>query len=67
MHSNPTTEGETSNGGESEKGFWQLERTQTEEEIFEKLGMDYVEPHRRNFGFLNKRMIDAQHKNETLS
>ncbi|KAF9464116.1 hypothetical protein BDZ94DRAFT_1162537 [Collybia nuda] len=33
-------------------GYWQLFRTSTEQEIFEHLGMDYIEPTRRNFSFV---------------
>jgi DNA polymerase beta len=38
-------------------GFWQLIRATTEEEIFEELGVGFVEPHRRNFTFINKRAV----------
>ena len=41
--------------GHGRSGFWQLIRATTEDEIFEELGMDFIEPHKRNFAFINKR------------
>ena len=41
--------------GESdhERGFWQLLQSSTEEEIFEQLDMEPLEPERRNFKFIS--------------
>ncbi|GLB38627.1 hypothetical protein LshimejAT787_0504920 [Lyophyllum shimeji] len=41
-------EREGEGAGELSSGFWQLLNSTTEEAIFEQLGVDYVEPHRRN-------------------
>ncbi|KIY46735.1 Nucleotidyltransferase [Fistulina hepatica ATCC 64428] len=38
--------------GALEHGFWALQRTESEAEIFEALGLEYVEPTKRNFIFL---------------
>ena len=43
-------------------GFWQLMRATTEEEIFERLGMDFIEPQRRNFAFVDKPATSVQKK-----
>jgi DNA polymerase beta len=59
------TEGaaETEEAEENEQsGYWQLMRATTEEDIFEQLGMDFVEPHRRNFAFINQRAVPMQKK-----
>ena len=59
------TEGaaETEEAEENKRsGYWQLIRVTTEEEIFERLGMDFVEPHRRNFAFINQRAVPVQKK-----
>ena len=54
-------ENEDAEGGRhGRSGFWQLIRATTEEDIFEQLGIDFVEPHRRNFTFINKRAIPLQ-------
>ena len=42
-------------GGElapERRGYWELVRAETEEEILDELGMSYIEPDKRNFGFL---------------
>jgi len=38
--------------GYRERGFWQLLQSSTEEEIFERLDMESLEPERRNFKFI---------------
>jgi len=42
------------NGGneEEEKGYWELVKAETEEEILKELGMEWVEPEKRNFEFV---------------
>ena len=44
----------TTEGQDPEKtgGYWELLKVSTEEDIFALLDMEYVEPHRRNFGYL---------------
>jgi DNA polymerase beta len=37
---------------ENTGGYWELLKVSTEEDIFSLLDMEYVEPHRRNFGYL---------------
>lgn len=32
--------------------YWELMKAETEEDILENLGLEYVEPTKRNFGFL---------------
>ena len=34
-------------------GHWRLVETATEHDIFEELGMDFVEPEKRNFLFMS--------------
>ena len=34
------------------RGYWELVRAETEEEILDELGMSYIEPDKRNFSFL---------------
>lgn len=36
-----------------QRGFWELVRATTEEEILSELGMEYIEPEKRNFEFLS--------------
>lgn len=36
-------------------GHWQLVKSATENDIFEELGMDFIEPEKRNFLFVWKR------------
>lgn len=36
----------------AEEGRWELIVSRTEQEIFDELGIDYVEPERRNFSFI---------------
>ena len=47
--------GDPEQDGESyrERGFWQLLQSSTEEEIFEQLDMETLEPERRNFMFIS--------------
>ncbi|KAF8895626.1 hypothetical protein BD779DRAFT_1668869 [Infundibulicybe gibba] len=40
--------------GAHERGFWELVRANTEEEILGVLGTEYVGPERRNFAYLKK-------------
>ncbi|KAJ7701481.1 hypothetical protein B0H17DRAFT_1195267 [Mycena rosella] len=40
--------------GEPDGGFWELVRAETEEELLSELGMEYVEPVKRNFSVLGK-------------
>lgn len=35
------------------RGFWQLLQSSTEEEIFEQIDLDWVDPTRRNLRFLS--------------
>lgn len=59
---------EVSEGASAVKGpggYWQLRRATTEEEIFEQLGLEFIEPHRRNFAFVNKRSVPVQKKAPT--
>ncbi|KII90625.1 hypothetical protein PLICRDRAFT_157876 [Plicaturopsis crispa FD-325 SS-3] len=48
--------------GESEKGYWELVRAETEDEIMKEVGMDYIEPERRNFAFLNAKPVRGRGK-----
>jgi DNA polymerase beta len=57
------TEGAAEASEEKEqRGFWQLIPTSTEEDIFREVGMDYVEPHRRNFAFLDMQAVPKRKK-----
>jgi DNA polymerase beta len=40
---------------ETERGYWSLVKSATEEDIFEELGIDFIEPSRRNFSFISAR------------
>ncbi|PFH53407.1 hypothetical protein AMATHDRAFT_1461 [Amanita thiersii Skay4041] len=40
-----------------ECGYWELMQVSTENDIFSLLGMEYVEPDRRNFGFLKSKKL----------
>ncbi len=37
------------------RGYWELMRTHTEEEILVELGLDWVPPERRNFAYLSEK------------
>jgi len=37
---------------DEQKGFWELIKVESEEEILNELGLEYVEPEKRNFGFV---------------
>jgi DNA polymerase beta len=37
---------------EEEKGYWELVKAETEEEVLRELGMEWVEPEKRNFAFV---------------
>ena len=49
---------ESTESGDQEvmDGYWELVQVSTEEEIFSVLGMEYVQPDRRNFGYLKVNM-----------
>ena len=36
-----------------ERGYWSLVTSYTEEGIFEELGIDFIEPGKRNFSFIS--------------
>ncbi|KAJ6585344.1 hypothetical protein B0H19DRAFT_1109284 [Mycena capillaripes] len=42
------------NEEEPHEGFWELVRAETEEEVLREVGMEYVEPTKRNFAALGK-------------
>lgn len=44
------------------EGFWELVRAETEEEVLKELGMEYVEPVKRNFSALGVGMKGAKGK-----
>ena len=49
--------------GEDDGGFWELVRAESEEEILNELGMEYVEPEKRNFRFVvGKDVHRSDHK-----
>ena len=56
---NPSTsipiddDAEDNEGPEKEKGYWSLVKSCTEEEIFEELGIDFIEPAKRNYSFIS--------------
>jgi DNA polymerase beta len=35
-----------------QSGYWELVRAESEEEILDELGMTFIQPDKRNFGFL---------------
>lgn len=37
----------------NEGGFWELVRAETEEEVLRELGMEYIEPTKRNFALVS--------------
>jgi DNA polymerase beta len=39
--------------GPSSTGHWRLVKSATENDIFEELGMDFIEPEKRNFLFVS--------------
>ncbi len=41
--------GHSSDSGDPIGGYWELDKAEAEEEILEALGMEWVEPERRNF------------------
>ncbi|KAF8333392.1 hypothetical protein F5887DRAFT_679795 [Amanita rubescens] len=49
QHTPAATEGQDP---ENTGGYWELLKVSTEKDIFSLLDMEYVEPHRRNFGYL---------------
>lgn len=57
-------EEERGGGGsnEEEPGFWELVRAETEAEVLGELGMEYVEPVKRNFAALAKGVVAARGK-----
>jgi DNA polymerase beta len=50
-------------GNAEQKGFWELVKADTEEDILAELGMDWIEPTKRNFGFV----LGKQPKKRTKS
>lgn len=62
---NSTEPNEVTNGKSAgaEEGRWELIASRTEQEIFDELGIDYVEPERRNFSFIaTKQKVNKQKK-----
>lgn len=62
---NSTELNEVTNGKSAgtEEGRWELIASRTEQEIFDELGIDYVEPERRNFSFIaTKQKLNKQKK-----
>lgn len=45
---------------EQGSGFWELIRATTEEEILNMLGLEFIEPSKRNFAFLGVRGSKAR-------
>lgn len=37
-------------------GYWSLAKSTKEEEIFQELGMDFVDPTKRNFAFVSRKL-----------
>ncbi|KAF7348273.1 DNA polymerase [Mycena sanguinolenta] len=48
------------NKQESQEGFWELVRAETEEEVLRELGMEYVEPTKRNFSSLGNTAVSGR-------
>ncbi|KAJ7256795.1 hypothetical protein B0H12DRAFT_483942 [Mycena haematopus] len=48
------------NREEPHEGFWELVRAETEEEVLRELGMEYVEPTKRNFSSLGNAVGPAR-------
>lgn len=46
-------EDELEGSDSSPSGHWRLVKSETEHDIFEELGMDFVEPEKRNFLFVS--------------
>ncbi len=60
---NPPSHPDDRNGdGESEKGFWSLVKSTTEQEILEELGLDFIDPTIRNY-----KSISAHRRNNQTS
>ena len=57
FHSNEKQGSTSSESQSSKSGHWELLPSESEEEILTQLALDWVEPEKRNFGFLenNKR------------
>ena len=49
----PPCTSEEDNGESLEKGYWSLVKSSSEEEILEELGLDFIEPVKRNFSFVS--------------
>lgn len=49
---NESSEEEGDGDEEEAGGFWELVRADTEEEVMRELGMEYVEPLKRNFSLV---------------
>jgi DNA polymerase beta len=48
----PQNSAAPSETGSRQEGYWRLIKARTEQNIFEHLDMEYIEPHRRNFDFV---------------
>ena len=57
-----TTEEVISEVNDNGNGYWKLLASTSEEEIFEELGLQFVEPERRNFAFIlpNERSVRSK-------
>ena len=53
----PCTSEEEDNGESLEKGYWSLVKSSSEEDLFEELGLDFIEPEKRNFSFVSGKRI----------
>jgi DNA polymerase beta len=47
-------------------GHWRLMKCETEHDIFKELGMDFVEPEKRNFLFMWKRVGKSKSKSKDI-
>jgi DNA polymerase beta len=45
-----------------EDGYWELVKSESEQEILEELALEYVEPERRNFGFVFGQKAEKRRK-----
>lgn len=52
-HSNGNDSLEDAYQGSGSSGHWRLVKSATEHDIFEELGMDFIEPEKRNFLFVS--------------
>ncbi|KAJ7643815.1 hypothetical protein FB45DRAFT_783427 [Roridomyces roridus] len=47
-------------------GFWELVRAETEEQVMQELGMEYVEPEKRNFALVTGKALNGRGKKSRL-